>query len=83
VGALFVIIGVATIGDPKPPAVDNVLRPGDCVAFEPNGDAAERLCSEPHDGTMVLMVSIAVQCPEGTEAHRDRQGMGVACIDAG
>lgn len=79
-GAAFVLIGVATASDPPPPAVDNVLREGDCVLIEPNGDAAERLCTEPHDGTMVVMVPSADQCPQGTEGHRDRQGLGTACV---
>ncbi|MDO9175611.1 MAG: DnaJ domain-containing protein [Actinomycetota bacterium] len=79
-GVVFVLIGVATASDPAPPAVDNVLREGDCVAIEPNGDAAERLCTEPHDGTMVVMVQVGDRCPEGTEAHRDRQGLGTACV---
>lgn len=79
-GVIFVLIGVATANDPPPPTVDNVLRAGDCVVIEPNGDAAEQLCSEPHDGTMVVMVPVADQCPAGTEAHRDRQGLGTACV---
>jgi len=81
IGVAFVLIGVATASEPQPPTVDNVLRPGDCVVINPNGDAAEVLCSGPHDGTLVLLVTGAERCPDGTAAHRDRQGMGTACVD--
>ncbi|MGB8860710.1 MAG: DnaJ domain-containing protein [Ilumatobacteraceae bacterium] len=80
VGLGFVIVGVVTAGDPVPPKVDNVLDPGDCVVIEANGDAAERLCAEPHDGTVQILLTEAGLCPEGSEPHRDRQGMGVACV---
>lgn len=80
VGAAFVVLGVATAGNPKPPVVDNVLEPGDCVAIQANGDAAERLCSEPHDAVVELLVSTGETCPGVSEAHRDQQGMGTACV---
>jgi len=80
IGVGFVLLGVATASEPKPPAVDNVLRPGDCVVINPNGDAAEVLCSGPHDGALVVLVTGAERCPDGTAAHRDRQGMGTACV---
>jgi molecular chaperone DnaJ len=80
VGVGFVILGVATASEPTPPVVDNVLRPGDCVAIQPNGDAAEVLCTAPHDGTLVELVTGLARCPDGTAAHRDRQGMGTACV---
>lgn len=80
VGAAFVLLGVATAGNPKPPVVDNVLEPGDCVAIQANGDAAERLCSEPHDAVVELLVSTGETCPGASEAHRDQQGMGTACV---
>jgi len=79
-GVAFVVLGVVTASDPKPEVVDNLLRPGDCVAFEANGDAAERLCSEPHDGVVEVLLADGGRCPEGTEPHRDRQGLGTACV---
>jgi molecular chaperone DnaJ len=79
-GIAFVVLGVMTAGDPVPPKVDNVLDPGDCVLIEANGDAAERLCNEPHDGVVEVLLPADVGCPEGSEPHRDRQGMGTACI---
>lgn len=79
-GLALVVLGVLTAGDPVPPKVDNVLDPGDCVVIEANGDAAERLCNEPHDGTVDVLLTTETGCPEGSEPHRDRQGMGTVCI---
>jgi molecular chaperone DnaJ len=79
-GVALVVLGVLTAGDPVPPKVDNVLQPGDCVIIEANGDAAERLCAEPHDATVTVLVTTNERCPDGTEPHRDRQGMGTACL---
>ena len=67
-------------GDPVPPTVDNVLQPGDCVIIDVNGDAVERLCTEPHDGTIEVLVPTGESCSALAEPHRDRQGMGTACV---
>lgn len=81
VGVAFVVLGVLTAGDPVPPKVDNVLNPGDCVVIDVNGDAAERLCTQAHDGVVeILLTGGEVLCPNGSEPHRDRQGMGTACV---
>ena len=82
-GVALVVLGVLTAGDPAPPKVDNLLKPGDCVIIEANGDAAERLCTDPHDATVVVLLPFDERCPEGTEPHRDRQGMGTACLHVG
>lgn len=79
-GIAMVVLGVLTAGDPVPRKVDNVLNPGDCVMIEANGDVAERLCSEPHDGTVEVLLTTEPGCPDGTEPHRDRQGMGTVCV---
>jgi len=81
VGVAFLVLGVLTAGDPVPPKVDNVLNPGDCVVIDVNGDAAERLCTQAHDGVVeILLTGGEVLCPNGSEPHRDRQGMGTACV---
>jgi len=79
-GIALVVLGVVTAGDPVPPKVDNVLNPGDCVIIEANGDAAERLCTDPHDATVAVLLTLNERCPDGTEPHRDRQGLGTACL---
>jgi hypothetical protein len=83
IGLVFVAIGVVTASDPVPPTVDNVLEPGSCVVIDTNGDAVERLCSAPHDGVVTVFLASPGQCPDGTEAHRDHQGMGTACVRLG
>jgi hypothetical protein len=80
VGALLVLLSAVTESDPPPPVVDNLLVPGECVRFEPNGDAAESLCDGTNDGTVVSIVATAGECPPDTEPHRDRQGLGIACV---
>jgi hypothetical protein len=82
-GSLVVVLGLATVSAPKPLKVDNILHPGDCVAIQPNGDAAERLCTEPHDGVVTLFLTTDTPCPDGAEPHRDQQGLGTACIRLG
>ena len=84
--ALLAIIGVVVLaqftepGEPRGP--DGIIQIGSCVAIEPNGDAREVLCTD--DPTVDLKVEAFVpfsdSCPGGTVAHRDRQGMGVACV---
>jgi hypothetical protein len=84
VGVLgFVLLGVATSSDTPPPTVDNLLQPGDCVILEANGDAAERLCTEPHDGVVEVLVPTGETCPATAEPHRDQLGLGIACIRLG
>ena len=71
-------------GEPAPP--DGILRIGDCVAFEANGDAREVRCvgnaqaPSPVDSVVEAFVPFGATCPGLTEPHRDRQGMGIACI---
>lgn len=82
-GVVLVIVGTVTASDPASPTVDNVLRSGDCVSIEANGDAAERVCTGPHDGVVEQLVPFGSPCPSGTEPHRDQQGMGTACVRLG
>ena len=82
-GVAFVVLGIVTASDPRPPVVDNLLEIGSCVAIEANGDAAERLCSESHDGVVTALLTEGFACPEGSEPHRDRQGLGTACVAPG
>jgi len=84
--ALLAIIGVVVLaqftepGEPQGP--DGIMRVGSCVTIEPNGDAREVLCTgDPTvDQTVVAFVPFDGVCPGGSLPHRDRQGMGVACV---
>ncbi len=84
--AVLAIIGVVVLaqftepGEPQGP--DGLIQIGSCVTIEPNGDAREVLCTD--DPTVDLKVEAFVpfsdSCPVGTSPHRDRQGMGIACV---
>jgi molecular chaperone DnaJ len=77
-----VVIGAAALYEPSPPPPpDNVLESGSCVVIEANGDAREVTCSGGDDDLVVAeLVPLDGVCPPGVSAHRDRQGMGFACV---
>lgn len=79
-GAIFVFTAGALTKDPGRPTTDGLLHAGDCVVIEANGDAAEALCTGPHDGVVSQFVSLDTSCPIETEEHRDKQGMGKVCV---
>lgn len=81
VGCAVVLVGAALRGPAEEPAPDNLLGAGSCVLVEPNGDAREVRCSTPEHLVVVELVPFDGTCPAGTEAHRDRQGRGTACLD--
>lgn len=79
-GIAVVILGVILQSPTTPLPVDNVLGPGSCVVLQTNGDAAEVACTGTHDAVVQVLVPVGDRCPVGTEPHRDRQGMGTACV---
>jgi len=83
----FAVVGSLAVGGlsvlvepPDEPAPDNLLQVGSCVAIEPNGDAREVACRDGDDLVVAELVSFDETCPYGTSAHRDRQGLGIACV---
>ena len=80
IGILIVLLGVIITKPAKPPPADNLLQPGSCVTVQDNGDAAEVNCTEAHDGVVDVVVGFDALCPTGDDPHRDRQGLGTACI---
>ncbi len=79
-GMIVVLIGVITYQPPTKTPPDNLLEPGSCVIIETNGDAREVNCADRHDALVDRLIPIDEDCPAGTEAHRDHQGMGTACV---
>ncbi len=79
-GMIVVLIGVITYQPPTKSPPDNLLEPGSCVIIETNGDAREVNCADRHDALVDRLIPIDEDCPAGTEAHRDHQGMGTACV---
>lgn len=85
VAAAIGVIGVVALSqfvDPRSdPAPDGIIRIGDCVEMLDNADAAEINCTgTPTDLVVEAFVPFDGTCPGGTEPHRDRQGMGIACV---
>jgi len=87
-GVLAVIvaaaIGVVVLSALARPSVqrapDGLLQSGSCVAIDPNRDAREVVCTGTADIVVDVLVPFDIPCPQGTVGHRDRQGMGIACI---
>ncbi|MEL6891444.1 MAG: J domain-containing protein [Actinomycetota bacterium] len=65
------------------PAVDNIMRVGDCAAILPDGRAQEVPCSDDGAGDLVVQALIPFDrdCRNGYLEHRDRQGMGNVCLE--
>jgi hypothetical protein len=80
VGTVLVFATSALRSDPQELPPDNLLRPGSCVSIDPNGDAREVPCSTEDVLIVEQLVPFDGVCPDGTEPHRDRQGMGIACV---
>ena len=79
-GSLAVVVASQVIEPPDEPVPDNVLGPGSCVVIEPDSDAREVNCTGSSDTVVQQLVGFDESCPYGTDAHRDRQGMGWACV---
>jgi molecular chaperone DnaJ len=80
VGALVVLIGAALYEPSNRVRLDNVLAPGSCVALEANNDVREVECTGDGDLVVEAVVAFDEPCPTGLAAHRDRQGLGMACV---
>jgi len=84
--AVLAVVGVVVLSqfvEPgETPGPDGILRVGDCVTIEANGDAREVLCTDDDtvDRVVRAFVPFEATCPSGSSPHRDRQGMGVACV---
>ena len=84
--AIIGVVVLAQFTEPgEPPGPDGIMRVGSCVTIEPNGDAREVLCTDDPavDRRVVAFVPFDGVCPTGALPHRDRQGMGVACVSLG
>ena len=80
IGITVVLIGAA-LREPdveRPP--DGVVGPGSCVVIESNDDAREVNCTGAGDLVVAVVVAFDGTCPTGTDPHRDRQGLGIACV---
>jgi molecular chaperone DnaJ len=81
--AIIAIVVLAQFTEPgEPRGPDGIIQIGSCVTIEPNGDAREVACTQDPAVDLVVeaFVPFAASCPGATVAHRDRQGMGIACV---
>ena len=78
---IIAILVLDTTSKPEVPAgQDNLLAPGSCIVIDANLTAVEVRCEDAHDGVVQQLVGFDMACPSDTEAIRDRQGMGLACV---
>lgn len=82
IGSTVVLVAAAFTDPPSEEPPDGILRSGSCVEIEANGDAREIACSDDGIGDTIveLLLPTGARCPSGTLAHRDRLGLGTACI---
>ncbi len=81
-GSGFVLVSAALSDPPSEEVPDGIIRVGSCVELADNGDAREVACTGDGDVVVELFLPIDAVCPVGLEPHRDRLGLGVACIEA-
>jgi molecular chaperone DnaJ len=79
--AILAIVVLAQFAQPSEPnAIDGILRNGDCVEILTNNDAQEVPCVGEGDLVVRQFIAFDRVCSSGWEPHRDRQGMGIACV---
>jgi molecular chaperone DnaJ len=79
-GSAVVLVAAAFTDPPADEPPDGILRTGSCIEIESNGDAREVACTGEGDTVVELLIPTGARCPVGTSAHRDRLGLGTACI---
>jgi hypothetical protein len=80
VGSALVLVSAAMADPPEEEVPDGIIRNDSCVVIEPNGDAREVACTGEDDIVVELLIPLDARCPAGMEPHRDRLGLGIACI---
>lgn len=79
-GIIFVLIIDSTSEPAVPRDPDGLVGSGSCVIIDDNLTAVEVRCEDAHDGVVRQLVGFDMKCPRDTEAIRDRQGLGIACV---
>ena len=78
---ITVVLVLNVLSDPIAPAKpDGLLQSGSCVVIDANKLAVEVGCEDDHYGVVRQLIGFDMTCPSDTEAIRDRQGMGQACV---
>jgi len=79
-GAVVVLVLNASAGSRAPAGPDGLISAGSCIVVDETVAAVEVPCDGPHEGVVRVLVGFDMTCPSDTEAVRDRQGMGLACV---
>jgi molecular chaperone DnaJ len=79
--AIVAILVLAQFSRPSgPPALDNILRTGECVELRANG-AIEVFCTGSSDLVVRQVTPRQGVCPDGSVSVPDRQGMVGVCLE--
>lgn len=81
IGSVIILIASPFNDPPSEEPPDGILRTGSCVEIESNGDAREIACTGDGDVVVDQLIPTEARCPAGTTGHRDRLGLGIACIE--
>ena len=80
IGVVGVLVIDVMSGPVVPTKPDGLLQSGSCVVVDSNKLAIEVGCEVDHYGVVRQLIGFDMTCPSDTEAIRDRQGMGQACV---
>jgi hypothetical protein len=80
IGVMGVLVLDVMSGPVVPTKPDGLLQSGSCVVVDSNKLAIEVGCEVDHYGVVRQLIGFDMTCPSDTEAIRDRQGMGQACV---
>ena len=80
IGVVGVLVVDVMSGPVVPTKPDGLLQSGSCVVVDSNKLAIEVGCEVDHYGVVRQLIGFDMTCPSDTEAIRDRQGMGQACV---
>lgn len=80
IGVVGVLVLDVLSGPVVPAKPDGLLQSGSCVVVDTNKLAVEVDCGVDHYGIVRQLIGFDMTCPSDTEAIRDRQGMGQACV---
>ena len=81
VGALLILILHSTSSPSIQQGPDSLIQSGSCVAFDSSQAVYEVSCDGPHDGVVRQLIGFDRTCSSDTFGYRDRQGMGIACLE--
>ena len=81
VGALLILFLHSTASSNIQQGPDSLIQSGSCVAFDSTQAVYEVSCDGPNDGVVRQLIGFDRTCSSDTFGYRDRQGMGIACLE--